>query len=132
MNYVLITPVKDEESYIHRTIESVIKQTVIPIEWIIVNDRSIDNSVKIIKSYIKDNPWIRILNYDNSILERKPGTNVVNAFIYGYNNLLNQDYDLICKLDGDIEFDKHFFSKFIKNFNNYSIQEWKQNNITLN
>lgn len=116
MKYVIITPVKDEESFIQKTIESMINQTVIPEEWILVNDRSVDRTVEIIEAYIKDYPWIRILNYDNSTLDRKPGNNVVNAFMYGYNNLKNQDYDLLCKLDGDLEFGKHFFSNFIQNF----------------
>ena len=43
-NYVVISPVRDEEAYLRFTIESMLAQTVRPVEWIIVNDGSTDNT----------------------------------------------------------------------------------------
>ncbi len=37
-SYVLVTPVRNEEATIGRTIESVVHQTVLPAEWVIVSD----------------------------------------------------------------------------------------------
>ena len=40
--YVLVTPVRDEETYIPVTVESVARQTVLPQQWVIVDDGSKD------------------------------------------------------------------------------------------
>ena len=38
IKYVIITPAKNEGQYIEHTLESVVNQTVLPVEWIIVDD----------------------------------------------------------------------------------------------
>ena len=43
-SYVLITPARDEEAYIGRTLESVVNQTVPPTRWVIVDDGSVDHT----------------------------------------------------------------------------------------
>jgi glycosyltransferase involved in cell wall biosynthesis len=50
-NYVLVSPVKNEERYLETTIQSVLHQTVKPSRWIIVDDGSRDRTGEIIKSY---------------------------------------------------------------------------------
>src|SRR5579864_2937558 len=57
--YVVISPVRDEESYLRFTIESMLAQTVRPIEWVIVNDGSTDRTASIINEYTAQHPWIR-------------------------------------------------------------------------
>jgi len=39
IRYIIISPVRDEADYIEFTLESVIRQTVRPILWIIVKER---------------------------------------------------------------------------------------------
>ena len=46
-SYIIITPAFNEENNIRRTIESILKQTVLPLEWIIVNDGSTDSTYKL-------------------------------------------------------------------------------------
>lgn len=41
---VLISPVRDEEKYIEKTIQSVASQTILPVEWVIVDDGSTDGT----------------------------------------------------------------------------------------
>ena len=43
-SYVLITPARNEDSYIEKTIESVICQTLLPDKWVIVSDASTDRT----------------------------------------------------------------------------------------
>ena len=57
--YVIITPVRDEEEYLPKTIESVVGQTVRPMEWIIVNDGSKDSTGKIVDEAAKQHNWIK-------------------------------------------------------------------------
>ncbi len=46
LTYVLITPARNEEAFIEKTIESVIHQTVLPVKWVIVDDGSTDRRPK--------------------------------------------------------------------------------------
>ena len=36
--YVLITPARNEEAFIEKTIQSVVSQTILPAKWVIVSD----------------------------------------------------------------------------------------------
>lgn len=38
--YVIITPVRDEAGHLPKTIQRVLRQTIRPTEWVIVNDGS--------------------------------------------------------------------------------------------
>ena len=42
VRYVIVTPVRDEQKHIATTIAAVASQTILPREWIIVNDGSTD------------------------------------------------------------------------------------------
>ena len=45
-SYVLVTPARNEEAFIQKTIESVIHQTVLPVKWVIVDDGSTDKTAE--------------------------------------------------------------------------------------
>ena len=45
--YVIITPARNEEQFIEKTIQSMIRQSVLPIKWVIVNDGSTDRTGEI-------------------------------------------------------------------------------------
>ena len=63
--YIIITSAYNEEQHIEQTIKSVIKQTILPAEWIIVNDGSTDKTESIIKDYANKYKFIRLLNKKN-------------------------------------------------------------------
>jgi len=46
--YVIVSPVRDEEKYLPRTIESMVNQTVHATEYILVDDGSTDRTAEII------------------------------------------------------------------------------------
>ena len=115
--YVIITPARDEEKYIEMTIESVISQTIRPIEWVIVNDGSSDNTGIIIDKYSKIYNWIRPLHREDRGY-RKAGYGVMEAFYDGYNYLKTNDWEFIVKLDGDLSFDSYYFENCFKEFDN--------------
>ncbi len=83
VNYVIISPVKDEERYIELTLRSVIAQTVPPRRWIIVNDGSTDRTAEIVARYAAENPWIELINKENEG-GRKRGGGVVRTFYRGF------------------------------------------------
>ena len=60
--YVIITPIRDEEKFIEATIASVQAQTLLPAEWVIVDDGSTDRTGEIIDRYASQFPWIRVVH----------------------------------------------------------------------
>lgn len=107
-SYVLITPVRNEEKYIERTIKSVISQTVTPVEWVIVNDGSSDNTRNIIDKYAERHPWIHTIHRGDRGF-RKAGGGVIEAFYDGYHSLKSANWNFIVKLDGDLTFGNLYF-----------------------
>jgi biofilm PGA synthesis N-glycosyltransferase PgaC len=113
--YVIVSPVRDEEQYLESTIQGVIRQTVLPAEWIIVNDGSSDNTGRIAECYAKSYPWIRVVHRDDRG-RRVPGSGVVEAFYDGYRRLVFQDWDFVVKLDGDVGLDPDYFEQCFERF----------------
>lgn len=61
----VIVPVYNVEDYIKETLNSLMNQTIKDFEVIMVNDGSTDNSVEIIKSYMKKYENIVLINQEN-------------------------------------------------------------------
>jgi len=59
--YVLLSACKDESEFIGLCLESVRRQTVPPLTWIIVDDGSTDGTPEIIESYAADCPYIELI-----------------------------------------------------------------------
>jgi len=115
--YVIITPVRDEEAHLRLTLECMLRQTILPKEWIIVNDGSTDDTASIIDEYAHQHRWIRAVHRPNRGF-RKPGGGVVEAFNEGYQNLQSRDWEFISKFDGDLSFDPDYFECCFRNFDN--------------
>lgn len=116
LNYVLITAARNEEKYIENTIKSVIAQTVLPVNWIIVSDGSTDRTDEIVMQYSTLHNFIH--------LERKAATmsgqidfcSKVHAIKNGYKKLQNIDYNFIGILDGDVTFDSSYYENILNKF----------------
>jgi poly-beta-1,6-N-acetyl-D-glucosamine synthase len=113
--YVIITPVRDEENFVEATIESVRRQTILPSEWVIVNDGSTDRTGEILDRVAAQVPWIRVIHRANRG-SRKSGGGVMEAFYEGYNVLQCNDWDFLVKLDGDLSFAPDYFEKCFEYF----------------
>jgi biofilm PGA synthesis N-glycosyltransferase PgaC len=117
IKYIVITPARDEEAHLQKTIESVVAQTVRPVEWWIVNDGSTDRTGEIIDEYSARYPWIRAVHRTNRGF-RKAGGGVVDAFNDGYRQVNCTDWQYIVKLDGDLSFEPDYFAKCFNHFAN--------------
>ncbi len=113
--YVVVTPVRDEESYLKLTVESVIRQTIQPVEYVIVNDGSKDRTGYIIEEYARQYPWIRGVHREDRGY-RKWGAGIIEAFYSGFEALHCRDWDFMCKLDGDLSFEPSYFEGTFKKF----------------
>jgi poly-beta-1,6-N-acetyl-D-glucosamine synthase len=115
IKYVVITPVRDEEEHLPSTIASMLRQTVRPAEWVIVNDGSKDATGRIIDDYANRNPWIRALHRADRGF-RKSGGGVVDAFNDGLHALSCTDWDFMAKFDGDLSFEPDYFERCFDEF----------------
>ena len=115
MRYVVITPVRDEENYLESTIGSILRQTILPTEWVIVDDGSSDRTGSIADGFAAQYPWIRVVHRENRGF-RKSGGGVVEAFYAGYKTLESNDWDFVVKLDGDLTFAPDYFARCFEYF----------------
>jgi biofilm PGA synthesis N-glycosyltransferase PgaC len=115
IQYVIITPVRDEEQYLESTINSILCQTIRPIEWVIVDDGSTDLTGEIIDRYASQHGWIRSVHRNNRGF-RKSGCGVMEAFYEGYKSLIANNWDYIVKLDGDLSFAPDYIEKCLIHF----------------
>jgi len=106
--YVLITAARNEQEFIEKTIESVIRQTVLPAKWVIVDDGSNDNTAEIIKRYLPQFPWIEMVQMPQRRDRSFAGK--VHSFNAGYQRVKDLSYEAIGNLDADISFDSDFFA----------------------
>lgn len=129
--YVIVTPVRDEETYLPFTIQSIVKQTVLPVEWVIVNDGSKDRTGEIIEEASVKYPWIRAVHRSDRGY-RKWGGGIIEAFYDGFNALECQDWAFMCKLDGDLSFDPGYFEGTFKKFGGESENRyWRRSSLSL-
>lgn len=112
--YVLITPARNEEAFIEKTIESVIHQTVIPMKWVIVDDGSTDRTAEIVASYAKRLAWIELFRRPPRKDRNFAGK--VYAFNDGFNLVRHLPFELVGNLDADISFGADHFEFLINKF----------------
>jgi len=112
--YVLITPARNEEAFIEKTIESMIFQTVPPLKWVIVNDASTDKTSEIVSRYLAQFPWIELVQMpqrrDRSFAAK------VQAFNAGYEKVKGLQYEVIGNLDADISFESDHLEFLLEKF----------------
>ena len=113
LDYVLITPARNEAAFIERTIHSVLAQTRTPRRWIVVSDGSTDGTDDIVRRYTHVG-WLRLL--------RLPGDGPrnfaakVRAFEAGLALLQDVPCDVIGNVDADVSFPPDFFAYLLDQF----------------
>ena len=83
--YVLVSPCKDEARYIERTLKSIERQTIKPVQWVIVDDGSTDDGMAIVERYRERMPFIKVVHRDSGA--RAVGPGVIRAFYEGLANV---------------------------------------------
>ena len=112
---LVISPVKDEARFLQRTIDSLAAQQCRPTRWIIVDDGSSDETGAIADAAAAVHPWIEVLHRPAGT-PRRVGPGVIEAFYAGLALANLGDYDYVCKLDGDLEFQPGYFAELFRRF----------------
>lgn len=114
MRYYIVIPAYNEEAFIGLTLESLVSQTLLPKKVIVVNDNSTDRTAETVLAFAKDNPWITLVNKSSEAIHL-PGSKVIQAFHKGY-EVLDDNYDIIVKLDGDLILPNNYFETITSHF----------------
>ncbi len=114
ISYVLITPAYNEESYIEKTIQSVISQTILPTKWVVVSDGSTDSTDDIISIYAKQHSFIQFIRTTDHD-EYSFGSKAL-AINMGYQKLKGVGYDFIGMLDADITIPPDYYQRVLMKF----------------
>jgi biofilm PGA synthesis N-glycosyltransferase PgaC len=114
MKYVLITPARNEEKYISKTLDSMVAQTLLPERWVIVDDGSADRTAEIAQSYAGRFPWIELVRrpqrLDRSFADK------VHTFNAGLEQVQSLPFEVIGNLDADLSFDCEYLEFLIEKF----------------
>jgi len=117
LTYVIITPARNEAAFIERTIQSMIKQTVLPLRWVIVSDGSTDGTDDIVNRYRPEHAWIELVRMPEHRERNFAGK--VHAFNAGYARIKERAFDIIGNLDADISFAEDYFAFLLAKFAQY-------------
>lgn len=114
MKYILITPAKNEQSFIRRTLDSVVTQTTLPKRWVIVDDGSSDGTSEIVESYTKRYPWIELV-----CRTQDPDRNFASkahSVALAFARVKQLEFDIVGNLDADVSFDPDYFEFLMQKF----------------
>jgi len=114
--YVLITPARNEEQFIEQTINSVVRQTILPVKWAIVSDGSTDGTDDIVKKYSAEYEWIDLVRMPEN--KTRSFAAKVHCFNAGFQIVKHCSFDIIGSLDADISFEKDYFEFLLGQFAN--------------
>jgi glycosyltransferase involved in cell wall biosynthesis len=114
MKYYIIIPAYNEEAFMALTLQSLVEQTVLPSKIVVVNDSSTDSTAEIVTSFSEKFPFITLVNKKSDAIHL-PGSKVIQAFHEGEKHI-DDDYDIIVKVDADLIFPNNYFETIIKHF----------------
>ena len=112
--YVLITPARNEEAFIEKTLDSMMRQTLPPLKWIIVEDGSTDRTAEIIRRYLPLCPWMEMVQMPKRRDRSFAGK--VQAFNAGLERIKTLPFEIIGNLDADLSFESDYLEFLLGKF----------------
>jgi biofilm PGA synthesis N-glycosyltransferase PgaC len=114
VEYVLITPARNEEALICLTLESVIAQTHRPLRWVIVDDGSTDRTPDVVQQYASQHEWIVLLGRPRRADRNFAGK--VQAVDAGLDAVKDLSFELFGNLDADVSFEPDYMEFLVGKF----------------
>jgi len=114
LSYSLVIPAHNEELYIAQTLQSVVNQTVLPTKVVVIDDHSTDETAQLVKIFVEKYSFIELLQIQSGA-EHLPGSKVIQAFNKGL-PLLQNNFDILVKLDADLILPTNYFETIIQHF----------------
>ena len=115
LKYSVIIPVHNEEKHIGKALNSLVNQSVLPEEVIVVNDNSTDRTQEILWEFQRKFSFIQVISSNSTSTEHQPGAKIVSAFYKGFDQL-KPEWDIVSKLDADVILPSNYFEEIIEAF----------------
>jgi biofilm PGA synthesis N-glycosyltransferase PgaC len=112
--YALVTPAHNEADFLPRVVASMAAQTLLPAKWVIIDDRSTDDTWSVISAAARQHSFIEPIRV-TGISTRQLGSNVVHLFNLGY-GLLPADIPFVVKMDADVLLPPDYFAVLLDRF----------------
>lgn len=114
MKYYVVIPAYNEAAFIGPMLQSLAAQTVLPVKAVVVDDSSTDATAEIAADYASQNTWLTVITNQSDAVHL-PGSKVIRAFQKGL-EVLDDDYEIIVKLDADLILPPNYFEEVLKVF----------------
>lgn len=120
MNYILITPCRNEEQNLPNLVQSITSHTIKPVLWVIIDDRSSDRTSSIIKNLEQQHEWIHGLYLTEAAeymgFHYSRVCNQGFEFAVNYCSKNNISYEYIALVDADNIPEKKYFEMLLHEF----------------
>jgi glycosyltransferase involved in cell wall biosynthesis len=115
--YVLITPVHNEEKHIGQLVESVIAQTILPKKWVVVDDASEDKTCEIVERYQRNYDFIEYFKLKRPAVKSYYSRRT-EVFLLGYERVKHLEHDFVAALDADLTIPSDYYENILNEFKN--------------
>ena len=112
--HIVVTPSRNESSFLPELISSMVGQTITPTEWVIVDHNSNDISKEIIHEAMVQFDWIHYLHIGNEDPRRR-GAQIARLFNSGHSEA-EYRWDFCSKIDADMILPNDYFEKIFERF----------------
>jgi biofilm PGA synthesis N-glycosyltransferase PgaC len=118
---LLISPVRNEETYMELVADAVAAQTRPPDLWVVVDDGSTDRTPQILAELTRRIDFLRVLDTSKlpkigAVPDRLATAAEARAFNLGLASVGWEDFTHIAKLDGDTELPRDYFERVLEAF----------------
>ncbi|MFW2383410.1 MAG: glycosyltransferase [Acidimicrobiales bacterium] len=113
---LVITPAHNEQATLGNLAQSMSEQTVRPDLWVIVDDRSVDDTSLVASAIEAEHGFAISIRVHNHADNDRHFTGKVEAFRAGYDQFASDDVDLIACVDADVILPNHYFERVLKEF----------------
>lgn len=114
LTYAIVSPVRDEQANLGRLAESLLTQSRLPDEWLIVDNGSTDATPALASELAAGRPWIRAIEVPGDPAVQRGGA-IVRAFELGVAQLRTTP-DVVVKVDADVSMGPDHFERLLAAF----------------
>jgi len=114
MNIGIIIPAYNEAESIGVTLQSLLNQTYLPYQIIVVDDGSTDTTAEVVNQIATQYSVVQLVQRSEKG-EHLPGAKIVQTFNYGL-PYLKEDVEVICKFDADLIFPNNYLETMCQQY----------------
>jgi len=114
LRYAVITPAHNEARFLPQVIRAMAAQTALPSQWLILDDRSTDDTWAQLVSWAKEIPFLKPVQITGPP-GRRVGANVVRLFQQGL-ALAPPEAEFVVKMDADVILPPGYFQELLARF----------------